>query len=164
MRKNPTECARNATCATFVILAVFWALTGRGIRLPDSTRPPSASGAQWSPFDPATVWFSGYSTTKPSPPAMARDSVPLGTLVTLDPRTEAGGPVPVRGRQGEESPNSVTTSAVSSSGGRGSGHWDGTTAMEGGQGGGYLGVGIGVHGGVRRSEWEGKFSRICAAP
>ena len=125
MRKNPTECARNATCATFVILAVFWALTGRGIRLLDNTR--------WSRFDPATAWFSGYSTTKPSPPAIARDSVPLGTLVALDTGTEAGGPVPVVGRQGEESPNSVTTSAVSSSGGRGSDHLDGTTATEGGQ-------------------------------
>ena len=28
------------------------------------------------------------------PPVIARDSAPLGTLVTLAPRTEAGGPVP----------------------------------------------------------------------
>ena len=75
----------------------------------------------------------GRFSDQAQPPALARDSVPLGTLVILDPRTEAGGPVPVVGRQGEESPNSVTTSAVSSSGGRGSGHLDGTTATEGGQ-------------------------------
>src|SRR5262249_50381541 len=51
---------------------------------PDSRAPPDAP---WSPFDPATAWFSGDSMTKPSPPAIARDSVPLGSLVTFDPRT-----------------------------------------------------------------------------
>jgi hypothetical protein len=77
----------------------------------------------------------GRFSDQAQPPALARDSVPLGSLVTLDPGTDAGGPVPPVGRQGEESPNSVTTSAVSSSGGRGSGHLDGTTATEGGQAG-----------------------------
>src|SRR5262249_36001119 len=103
------------------------------IRVQDNTRPPSVSGAQWSPFDPATAWFSGLFYDQAQPPALARDSVPLGTLVTRDPGTETGGPVPVVGGQGGESPKPVTASSVSSSGGRGSGHLDGTTAAEGGQ-------------------------------
>ena len=79
---------RLAPRATYVILSVFWGLTGRGIRLQENTRWPSASDAQWSPFDPATAWFSGDAPTKPILPALARDSVPLGTLVTLDPGTD----------------------------------------------------------------------------
>src|SRR5262249_44934490 len=81
--KRPTL-RKIGQCVTCVILAVLWGLTGRVIRLTDSTRWPGASGAPWSHCDPATAWFSGYSPTKPSPPALARDSVPLGTLVALD--------------------------------------------------------------------------------
>ena len=55
-------------CAAYLILSVFWGLTCRGIRLQENTRQPSATSAPWSHFDPATAWFSGDSTTKPSPP------------------------------------------------------------------------------------------------
>src|SRR5262249_25639744 len=64
-------------CATYLILAVVWGLTGRGIRLQENSR--------WSHSDPATAWFSVSSTTRPSLPVIARDSVPFGTLVTCDP-------------------------------------------------------------------------------
>jgi nitrite reductase/ring-hydroxylating ferredoxin subunit len=94
------ELAVAVWCATYLILAVFWGLTWRGIRLPANTRCPSASGAPWSHVDPV---FGATSTTKPSPP---------GYCSGLGPSRYACHPRPMNGYPGPSAPRYSRPSAM----------------------------------------------------
>src|SRR5262249_234996 len=80
----PARVPRSLRWATHVILSVFGGLTWRGIRLQENNKIAERLGGPVVSLRFGNGLVCGAPLRR-SPQAMARDSAPLGTLVTLDP-------------------------------------------------------------------------------